>query len=105
MATKARMPKKAKREVNLDFTHPFLAKLSQEVMCWTYGNPHMKEECPTKGKKLDQNLHFQVLNNVNIIKLKVMTLNIVVYCIQNIIPTNLSTYTTTNHGLFDWKTK
>jgi len=55
----------------------------------------MKEECPNEGKTLHQNLHFQMLKNVNIIKLKVMTLNIVVYCIQNIIPTNLSTYNST----------
>jgi hypothetical protein len=74
-------------------------------MCWTYGNPRMKEECPNEGKMLHQNLHFQVLKNVNIIKLKAMTLNIVAYCIQNIIPTYLSTYNSTNHGLFDWKIK
>jgi hypothetical protein len=74
-------------------------------MCWTYGNLHIKEECSNEGKMSKSKFTFSSDKECEHYEVEVMTLNIIVYCIQKIIPTNLSTYTTTNHGLFDWKTK
>jgi hypothetical protein len=65
----------------------------------------MKEKCSKEGKMSTSKFTFSNVKKCEHYKVKVMTLKIIFYCIQKIIPTNLLTYTTTNHGLFDWKIK
>ncbi len=36
----------------------FLTKQGQEVVCWICGSPHMKKECPNKGKAFTSKSRF-----------------------------------------------
>lgn len=50
----------------------------------------MKKECPNKGKAFTSKSRFSSVENVNIMVLKVMTLIIIIHCIQNFIPIDLT---------------
>jgi hypothetical protein len=62
----------------------------QKVVCWTCVGLHTKKLNPNKGKNLHPRPHLQVLKNVNIVVLTVMTLTIVLIT-SNFVPTNLPT--------------